>query len=255
MCDEQPDGRSSARRTNAGASNAVFAQLRADIKELRSNLAALELHVRNTSITGRLRRLGAFVLGADLHKLTQHRPRKLSVPAQLSQPLPLANPPIISISTPSFNQGRYLEQTIRSVLDQNYPALEYAVQDGGSKDESVAVMERYRDRLAHVESRKDKGQGHAINLGFAHATRGEIMAYLNSDDLLHARQLELRRRVLRGQPGRGCGLWPPRHHRPGWQGSRPVDPTASLRQDAHLGRLRPARDALLATTDLGQGWR
>jgi glycosyltransferase involved in cell wall biosynthesis len=106
------------------------------------------------------------------------------VPARYLTPVPLANPPVISISTPSFNQGRFLEQTIRSVLDQGYPALEFAVQDGGSKDESVKVMEKYRDRLTHIESRKDNGQAQAINLGFAHATRGEIMGYLNSDDLL-----------------------------------------------------------------------
>jgi glycosyltransferase involved in cell wall biosynthesis len=113
-----------------------------------------------------------------------HRPRELYVPERYRQPLPLPNPPVISIATPSFNQGRYLEETIRSVLDQNYPALEYAVQDGGSTDESVSVMEKYHNRLAHIESRKDNGQAHAINLGFAHTPRGEIMGYLNSDDLL-----------------------------------------------------------------------
>jgi glycosyltransferase involved in cell wall biosynthesis len=185
MCNEPATGETSAApNSGTAAPNVVLTQLRADIKDLRGQLAALERYVRNTSFTGRLRRLGAYILGANLHKLTHYRPRALAIPAHYSISLPLANPPTISISTPSFNQGRYLEQTIRSVLDQNYPALEYAVQDGGSTDESVAVMNKYRDRLTHVESRKDNGQGHAINLGFAHATRGEIMAYLNSDDLL-----------------------------------------------------------------------
>jgi carbamoyltransferase len=166
------------------AHNVVLAQLRADVKEIRGQLLALEKYVRNTSLTGRIRRIGAFVLGARLHELAHYRPRPLHIPERYHTPLPLDNPPTISICTPSFNQGRFLERTICSVLDQNYPALEYAVQDGGSKDESVTIMEKYRNRLVHIESRKDNGQGHAINLGFAHATRGEIMAYLNSDDLL-----------------------------------------------------------------------
>ena len=171
-------------RESSTAQNVVLAQLRADVKEIRGQLLALEKYVRNTSLTGRIRRIAALVLGARLHELVHHRPRPLRIPEHYHTPLPLENPPPISICTPSFNQGHFLEATIRSVLDQNYPALEYAVQDGGSKDDSVAVMEKYRDRLVHIESRKDNGQGHAINLGFAHATKGEIMAYLNSDDLL-----------------------------------------------------------------------
>ncbi len=185
MNELQESGEKQAEPVGAGgASSLVLAQLRADVKELRTHLAALELHVRQTSLRGRLRRLFAFVLGTRLHKLRHHRGRKLHVPAKYHTPLQLENPPVISIVTPSFNQGQYLEKTIRSVLDQNYPKLEYAVQDGGSKDESVAVMQKYRARLVHADSRKDKGQGHAINLGFAHARGGEIMAYLNSDDLL-----------------------------------------------------------------------
>jgi glycosyltransferase involved in cell wall biosynthesis len=89
----------------------------------------------------------------------------------------------MAIVTPSFNQAGFLERTIRSVLDQEYPRLEYVVQDGGSWDQTGGILDRYRDRLAHVESRKDRGQAHAINLGFRHTT-GEIMAYLNSDDAL-----------------------------------------------------------------------
>jgi glycosyltransferase involved in cell wall biosynthesis len=166
------------------AANLVLAQLRAEVNDLRKQLAALETYLRNTTIRGRLRRLAGKLLGARLHSLHHYKPRELSVPAKYHRPLPLANPPTISVVTPSFNQGRFLDETIRSVLDQNYPKLEYVVQDGGSKDESVAVLEKYRARLKHADSRKDNGQAHAINLGFAHATGGEIMAYLNSDDLL-----------------------------------------------------------------------
>lgn len=91
--------------------------------------------------------------------------------------------PTISIVTPSFNQGRFLERTIKSVLSQDYPNLEYIIQDGGSTDETVDIIKKYDGALKHWESKKDNGQAHAINLGFRHAS-GEIMAYLNSDDLL-----------------------------------------------------------------------
>ena len=85
--------------------------------------------------------------------------------------------------TPSFNYAHFLERTMRSVLDQEYPKLEYVVQDGGSTDRTAELLERYRSRLTWAESAPDAGQGNAINLGFKHTT-GEIMAYLNSDDLL-----------------------------------------------------------------------
>jgi glycosyltransferase involved in cell wall biosynthesis len=95
----------------------------------------------------------------------------------------LASPPTISIVTPSFNQGHVIEETIRSVLDQRYPAIEYIVQDGGSTDGTIAVLERYGARLTHWESAPDGGQSAAINLGMRRTT-GESMAYLNSDDIL-----------------------------------------------------------------------
>jgi glycosyltransferase involved in cell wall biosynthesis len=89
----------------------------------------------------------------------------------------------ISVVTPSFNQGVYLEATLRSLLSQNYPDLEVIVIDGGSTDQSVAIIRRYAPFLSHWESEKDRGQSHALNKGFAHV-HGEIWTWLNSDDLL-----------------------------------------------------------------------
>ncbi len=91
--------------------------------------------------------------------------------------------PRISIIVPSFNQGAYIEATLRSVLDQNYPALELIVMDGGSTDNTREILDRYTDRLAHLEIQPDRGQSHAINKGLARMT-GDVWAYLNSDDLL-----------------------------------------------------------------------
>jgi len=87
----------------------------------------------------------------------------------------------ISIVTPSFNQSAFLEETIRSVLEQNHPSLEYNVIDGGSTDGSVDIIRRYASRLNFWVSEKDGGQYHAINKGFE-KTSGEIMGWLNSDD-------------------------------------------------------------------------
>ncbi|PWT74120.1 MAG: glycosyltransferase [Chloroflexi bacterium] len=90
--------------------------------------------------------------------------------------------PKITVVTPSYNQGRYLEQTILSVLNQNYPNLEYLIMDGGSTDNSVEIIGKYEKYLAHWQSQPDGGQAAAIADGFDRGS-GEIFAYLNSDDL------------------------------------------------------------------------
>jgi glycosyltransferase involved in cell wall biosynthesis len=89
--------------------------------------------------------------------------------------------PSVTIVTPSYNQGRFIRATIESILSQNYPNLEYIVMDGGSTDETSAVVADYASRLKFI-SEKDRGQSHAINKGFRMA-KGDILAWLNSDDL------------------------------------------------------------------------
>ncbi len=94
----------------------------------------------------------------------------------------MADLPTITVVTPSYNQGQFLEKTIRSVLGQGYPNLEYMVLDGGSKDNSRQIIEKYAGRLAFWRSGPDDGQAAAIAEGFQRAT-GEILCWLNSDDL------------------------------------------------------------------------
>jgi hypothetical protein len=91
--------------------------------------------------------------------------------------------PLVSIVTPSYNHGPFVEETIRSVLEQDYEPIEYVVVDDGSSDESVEIIRRYEDRLAWWTRQENAGQVAALNRGFAH-TSGTYMAFLNSDDVL-----------------------------------------------------------------------
>ena len=122
--------------------------------------------------------------------LRHYPPKPIALPASYFKRRPTNSPvPSISIVTPSFQQGLFLERTICSVLSQEYSSLEYFVHDGGSTDNSVSILHRYTASLAGWESAPDQGQADAINRAFGH-TQGEIMGWLNSDDLLLPGALE-----------------------------------------------------------------
>ena len=137
------------------------------------------------------------------------RPRDLSVGAPAADAAAPAAPPAlssdpatlptISIVTPSFGYGHFIEWTIRSVLMQGYPKLELIVMDGGSRDATTDVIRKYRAHLKYAESKKDKGQADAVVRGFKHST-GEIMAYLNSDDMLAPGALEFVAQYFQDHP-------------------------------------------------------
>jgi glycosyltransferase involved in cell wall biosynthesis len=119
--------------------------------------------------------------------------------------------PKITIVTPSFNHGQFIEETIKSVIDQGYPNLEYFVIDGGSTDGTVSILEKYDEHIDFWTSAPDKGQAAAINKGFAMAS-GEILAWLNSDDTYEPGILAQVAKAFRQHPdvdvisGR-CRIW------------------------------------------------
>ena len=156
-------------------------------------------------------------------------------------------PPKLTVITPSFNQGKFIERTIRSVLDQGYPNLEYAIVDGGSTDETVEVIRRYEDRLAWWVSEQDDGQSHAINKG-VERTSGEIVAYLNSDDYFLPGRVRQGRRGPGAKRVRLARRWGARH-----RGGRPAEATAGLATEAaELLRGPHARPSLVDARSLAR---
>jgi len=107
--------------------------------------------------------------------------------------------PLVSIVTPSYNQGKFLEDTILSVLRQDYPRLEYIIIDGGSADGSVEIIKKYETRLSYWVSEKDRGQTHAIVKGFSRA-KGDIWAWLCADDILEPSMVSISVRYLLKNP-------------------------------------------------------
>ncbi len=114
----------------------------------------------------------------------------------------MADWPLVSIITPSFNQARYIEATIQSVLIQDYPHIEYIVVDGGSSDGTVSIIKKYENKIAYWVSEKDQGQTDAINKGFARA-RGDILAWINSDDTYEPGAVSAAVKYLQGHPEMG----------------------------------------------------
>jgi glycosyltransferase involved in cell wall biosynthesis len=128
----------------------------------------------------------------DIHSVTDLSRLPIPVskrgwPWTLDEVTPLTQPPLniwprITVVTPSFKQGQFIEETIRSVLLQCYPNLEFIIMDGGSTDNTVEIIKKYEPWITYWVSEKDRGQCHAINKGFERAT-GEIFAWLCSDDV------------------------------------------------------------------------
>ena len=137
-------------------------------------------------LMARLRRIKARVRSWTRPRvgvLRHYEPKPLAVPSSYTRSTPPDPAPSISIVTPSYQQGRFLARTLYSVVSQNYPGLEYVVHDGGSSDETIDVLRRFEPMLTGWTSEPDSGQADAINRAFRR-TSGEIMAWLNSDDLL-----------------------------------------------------------------------
>jgi hypothetical protein len=149
-----------------------------NIKDLEARVRRLEWYVNDLRLNQR--RYSRF--RPSLFKHDQYPPRKLVVQPNYMATEPPSSPPSIAIVTPTLNFGRFLDRTIQSILTQNYPALSYKIQDGGSTDNTLSILRKYQGQISWV-SESDNGQADAINRGFA-ALDGNIMGWLNGDDML-----------------------------------------------------------------------
>jgi len=177
--------------------NALLAQSEARIAQLdrenhRLRQLAGEAFVPSISSLGKA--LAESVKQKTIYPLLDRNPKQLGILRQYDPkplrlevfPIPAMSPeslPTIAVVTPSYMQGAFIERTILSLVSQNYPKLNYWVQDGGSKDDTVEIIKRHADRLAGWESIEDAGQASAVTRGFKRC-KGDIMAWLNSDDML-----------------------------------------------------------------------
>ena len=157
----------------------------------------------------------------------------------------------ISVVTPSYNQGQFIEETIRSVVEQRYPNVEYSVLDGGSTDRTIEILQKYDAQLSFWRSKKDRGQAAAINEGFRRAT-GDILCWLNSDDLHVGTTLE----TVAGLLGRcldepvvlygGCETFNDQTH---WREVRPA--ISFSRELLEIGRLPGSAECFLDAARMG----
>jgi glycosyltransferase involved in cell wall biosynthesis len=151
---------------------------------------------------------------------------------------PLLENPKVSIITPSFNQGRYIEATIQSVLAQDYANTEYIIVDGGSKDDSVDIIKKYEQHLTWWVSEKDQGHADALNKGFSRAS-GDILAWLNSDDLYYPYTISEAVTALKKHPEAGmvyadANLIDSAGHYAGKFAARQTDYRRLLRGSVHI---------------------
>jgi glycosyltransferase involved in cell wall biosynthesis len=180
------------------AKERVISELAAAVDALRTSRVPLTGRLRRVATRSRAALWRRFGLAPKLGVLEQHAPRPLRVPRPPRRCVPRGLPQI-SLVTPSFRHGRFLERTLLSVLAQQYPRLEYVVQDGGSDDGSLEILHAHAPRLARWASERDSGQSQAINRGFA-STSGDVMGWLNSDDLLLPGALQRVGEVFRQHP-------------------------------------------------------
>ena len=220
------------------------------LRELEARISKLEANVKSLAAAYSLARHGTrrIWLRPPLWTFEQHAPRPLRIDADYAREQAPADTPSIGIVTPSLNGGRFLAATVDSVLTQNYPSLRYHVQDGGSTDSSCELLRSYGARLTW-RSEPDSGQAQAINRAFAEIGDCDIMAYLNSDDMLLSGTLAYVANVFRADRT-SISFTAIAFSWTGRSGDRASGIAAPRRGGAVLGGLRAPGDVVLAPPGL-----